>query len=281
MAPECTRVNKRLVEKMAEKCREPYGSVMTNIRTKVRLALLRKHPCCKTFGKARGMLNLLDRSYADVAFSVISDLCTDVIIGQAFLKQHSSVIFEMQGPERAFVIPGSMPDLPGQVAVAAAKLHPPRLFEFLLPQYKPIACRCRRYNQEDTLFINNEMKRLLEADIIEPARSPWRAQVLVVNQERKKRLVVDYSATVNRFTLLDAKPLPNIADLVNNVSQDKYYCSLDLRSAYHEIPLLSEEKRYTAFEGGGKLFQYERFQARNQLGRPGGAKNFLRGAQVF
>ena len=29
MAPECTRVNKRLAEKIIEKCREPYASVMT------------------------------------------------------------------------------------------------------------------------------------------------------------------------------------------------------------------------------------------------------------
>ena len=50
----------------------------------------------------------------------------------------------------------------------------------------------------------------LAADIIEPARSPWRAQVLVVTQGTKRRLVIDYSTTINRFTLLDAYPLPNI-----------------------------------------------------------------------
>jgi len=41
MAPECTRVNKRLAEKIAEKRREPYASVMAYIRTKPRFALLR------------------------------------------------------------------------------------------------------------------------------------------------------------------------------------------------------------------------------------------------
>jgi len=41
------------------------------------------------------------------------------------------------------------------------------------------------HNQEHTRFINYEIKRLLEADIIEPARSLWKAQALVVNQERK------------------------------------------------------------------------------------------------
>jgi len=41
MAPECNRVNKKLAEKIAEKCRAPYASVITYIRTKLRFALLR------------------------------------------------------------------------------------------------------------------------------------------------------------------------------------------------------------------------------------------------
>jgi len=102
------------------------------------------------------------------------------------------------------------------------------------------------------------VKHLLAADIIEPARSPWRAQVLVVHQGSKRRLVIDYSTTINRFTLLDAYPLPNIEELVNTVAQDKFYNSLDLRSAYHQVPLLPEERQYTAFEASGRLFQYKR-----------------------
>jgi len=51
---------------------------------------------------------------------------------------------------------------------------------------------------------------------------------------------------------LDAYPLPNIEELVNIVAQDKYYSSLDLRSAYHQVPLLPEEKQYTTFEASGR-----------------------------
>jgi len=41
MATECNRVNKRMAEKIAEIRREPYASVMTYMRTKLRFALLR------------------------------------------------------------------------------------------------------------------------------------------------------------------------------------------------------------------------------------------------
>ena len=41
MALECNRINKRQAEKIAEKRRAPYASVITYIRTKLRFALLR------------------------------------------------------------------------------------------------------------------------------------------------------------------------------------------------------------------------------------------------
>jgi len=91
------------------------------------------------------------------------------------------------------------------------------------------------------------VQRLLDADIIEPARSPWRAQALVVKQDEKKRLVIDYSSTINRFTLLDAYPLPNTEDLVNRIARDMYFSSIDLRLAYHQVPLLAEERHYRVF----------------------------------
>jgi len=46
MAPECNRVNKRLAEKIAEKRREPYASIITYIRTKkAQVCSFEEHPC--------------------------------------------------------------------------------------------------------------------------------------------------------------------------------------------------------------------------------------------
>jgi len=90
--------------------------------------------------------------------------------------------------------------------------------------------------------------------------SPGRAQLVIVRNEStgKKRLCVDYSQTVNKFTHLDAYPLPRINDTIRQVSQYKWFSTLDLRSAYHQVELLPEERRYTAFEANGQLYQYKR-----------------------
>ena len=39
------------------------------------------------------------------------------------------------------------------------------------------------------------------------------------NARHKKRLVVDFSQTVNSYTNLDAYPLPKINELVNNIAR--------------------------------------------------------------
>ncbi|XP_066907466.1 uncharacterized protein [Halyomorpha halys] len=105
----------------------------------------------------------------------------------------------------------------------------------------------------------SEIEQLLSDDIIEESNSPWRAQVLVVqNENHKKRLVIDYSQTINKFTLLDAYPLPNMDELVRNVAKYSLFSTIDLKSAYHQVPIADDEKVYTAFEAQGRLYQFKR-----------------------
>jgi len=70
--------------------------------------------------------------------------------------------------------------------------------------------------------------------------------------------VIDYSQTINRFTQLDAYPLPRIEDKVAELSKCKFFNTLDLKSAYHQVPLALEDKKYIGFEALGKLYQFTR-----------------------
>jgi len=77
----------------------------------------------ETFGKTTADLNLLDRTYPSSNFRVLKNLCADVIVGQTFLRQHSSVTFMMNGHKEALTIATSAesPDA-GRPTVAAADL---------------------------------------------------------------------------------------------------------------------------------------------------------------
>ena len=117
--------------------------------------------------------------------------------------------------------------------------------------------KSRKYSHEDQDFIKNETNRLLAGGIIEPSDSPWRAQVVVTkNKRHKKRLVIDYSQTINKYTNWDAYPLRNIEETVNKISQYRVFSTLDLKSAYHQVPIREHEKKYTAFEANKCLYQF-------------------------
>ncbi|XP_054260530.1 uncharacterized protein LOC128985173 [Macrosteles quadrilineatus] len=201
-------------------------------------------------------LKLQDHTYKNVVFSVLTNLCSDIIIGHDILKRHSSLQVQFGGKESPLNI----------CSVALANVEPVELFRNLSPDCKLIATKSRRHSAIDEQFIESEIQLLLKEGIIEESRSPWRAQVLVVSSDNhKQRMVVDYSQTINRFTELDAFPLPRIDDIVNKVASYKVYSSIDLKSAYHQIPITENDKPYTAFEACGNLYQFTRvpFGVRN------------------
>ena len=56
--------------------------------------------------------------------------------------------------------------------------------------------------------------------------------------------------------MIDAYPLPLIEPLIERVSQNQIFSSLDLRSAFYQIPLKPSEQQLTAFEGAGRLYEW-------------------------
>ena len=190
-----------------------------------------------------------NEQYKQVKLNIMNDLCLDMLLGLDFQKKHESLTLKLGGDKPPLIICG----------LSTLNVSPPSLFSNLMPNCKPVASKSRRYNKDDRQFIENEIQRMLKEDIIEPSNSPWRAQVVVTRGERsKKRLVIDYSQTINKFTQLDAYPLPRIDDQVNSIAQYKVFSTIDLKSAYHQVPISNSEKKYTAFEANGGLYQFKR-----------------------
>lgn len=187
--------------------------------------------------------------YPNSKLSVMPDLCKDIILGQDFMKQHESISVKFGGSDPPLHICG----------LTSFSVTPPKLFGNLTSDCKPIATKSRQFSNPDKIFIQTEISRMIKEGIIEHSTSPWRAQVLVTTNERhKKRMVVDYSQTINKYTLLDAYPLPKINELINKVAQYRFFSTVDLKSAYHQVPLREEDKIYTAFEACQQLYQFRR-----------------------
>ena len=145
-------------------------------------------------------------------------LCSDLILGPDFQSQHDSVTFKYGGTKPPLAV----------CSFTTLNIEPPSPFENLTADCHPIATKSRRHSKDNLTFIGNEVERLLKEGIIEPGQSPWRAQVVVTKDENhEKRLAIDYSQTINRFTQLDAFSLPRISDTVNEIAQYKVFSTLD------------------------------------------------------
>lgn len=111
--------------------------------------------------------------------------------------------------------------------------------------------------------INNQVNKMLEDDIIEPARSEWSSPILLVPKkvdnsgQKKWRLVIDYRKLNDRIQD-DKFPLPNISEILDSLSGAIYYTHLDLFSGYYQVELDENSRKYTAFCSDQGQFQMKR-----------------------
>ena len=174
---------------------------------------------------------------------IVDGLWIDIILGNDFQEQHESA---------TMLYGGSKPPISFGV-LTSMNTDPPPLFANVTVGCKLIATKSRQYSKVDQDLTCSEVKRLTESGIIESSNSPWRAQVLVVNDKSKSRMVMDYSETIYKYTRLDAYPLPKINEMVNSIVKYEAFSTIDLRSSYYQVPLPEEIRPFTAFEADGKL----------------------------
>lgn len=188
------------------------------------------------------------QDFVGVRLILLDDLYTDVILGIPFLKRLSSFRLNFGGSGNELIL---------QTVVNLMNIEPARVIGELSADCIPIQTKSRRRTPDQYRFIQHEVARLFQDGVIEKSSSPWRSQVLIVtNKNGKRRMVVDYAATINRFSRSDAYPLPRIDDFIDKISKCTWFSVFDLKNAYNQIPLVESDRKYTAFEAAGGLYQY-------------------------
>ena len=219
---------------------------------------------------------LQGKIHKHVRFGVMDDLCADALIGIDFMVDRGMNGITLGNGHRD----GARLRNKLEKCCNAAYIHNEDscLFKFLKPNCKPIASKSRNYCEEDRLFIASEVQRLLDKGIIENSSSPWRAQVIVTKDGRhKRRMVIDYSRTINIYTELDAYPLPRIDKMVNDLTKYTYLSTLDLENAYYQEAIPECDRPFTAFEANGRLYQFTKIP----FGVTNGVAAFQRNVDLF
>jgi Reverse transcriptase (RNA-dependent DNA polymerase) len=88
---------------------------------------------------------------------------------------------------------------------------------------------------------------MLQQGIIEPAQSPWAANVVLVRKRSGEfRCCLDYRG-LNDVTKKDAYALLHTDVCLDAMSGSQRFTTFDLRSSYHQVAVAPEDRDKTAF----------------------------------
>ena len=85
--------------------------------------------------------------------------------------------------------------------------------------------------------VEQEIREMLEYDIIQPSKSDWAAPMVIVNKkDGTLRVCVDYRK-LNSHSKIDPYPMPRISDFIDQLGEAKYITTLDLTKGYWQVPV--------------------------------------------
>ena len=124
---------------------------------------------------------------------------------------------------------------------------------------RPIKQRHYPMSEKVQEEMHKQVRDMLQQVVIEPSQSGWSSPIVMTRKGDGSRRFCYDMRKVNAVTQPDAYPLPNMQDILRKLRKAKLISTLDLKSAYHQIPLAEEARQITAFtvpELG--LFQFRR-----------------------
>ena len=120
----------------------------------------------------------------------------------------------------------------------------------------PVKMRAYKTAVSQKKLIEEELEKMLEAQVIEPSESPWSSPVvLVTKKDGSPRFCVDYRK-LNSVTVRDCWPLPNINDCLDSLSGACWFSTMDLASGYWQCEIDEADRSKTAFVTHKGLFQF-------------------------
>ena len=116
----------------------------------------------------------------------------------------------------------------------------------------------RRMTPNTSEACRKEIEMLMEYDMIEPSKSPWACGVVMAKKKGGQlRFCCDFRY-LNAVTIKDVYPIPCIDESLSKLGDAKFFTTLDLGSAFWQVPLRKQDREKTGFACELGLFQWKR-----------------------
>jgi len=117
----------------------------------------------------------------------------------------------------------------------------------LIPGAQPVFIRPYRYPPKLKDEIERQVQEMLSQGLIRPSSSSFSSPVLLVQKkDGTYRFCVDFRH-LNALTRKSKFPVPVLDQLMDELTNAKWFSTLDLRAGFHQILLKPGEEQKTAF----------------------------------
>ena len=106
--------------------------------------------------------------------------------------------------------------------------------------------------------VDEHVEKLLKDGIIRKSTSPWNAALVIVpKKDGTIRMCIDYR-NLNAITIRPIFPIPDTKQLLDNLSGNLFFSTIDLSNAYYQCPMVESDKPKTAFATRKGHFEFNR-----------------------
>lgn len=147
------------------------------------------------------------------------------------------------------------PDTNGGLRATTLMQHHIRL----KPGTLPIKQRVRPVSGPIRRVLHEQLDELIRQGVVEPSQSPWCSPLVLQKKKNGSWRLCHDGRKINEVTVKDSYPLPHIHSTLDMLRGAKVISSIDLKSAFFQVPLSEESKPITAFAVPGRgLWQFTR-----------------------
>ena len=105
-------------------------------------------------------------------------------------------------------------------------------------------------------YLKEHIDSKLKEGVIVPSKLSLDSLVILVPKSSGKLVVcVDYRR-LNNITETDIYPLPLLDNIISSISGSKVYSKINLKDAFHQVPVMDSCCPYTAFKCKFGVFEY-------------------------